>query len=84
MIDETLLRQAAKSGVAVPVLASTGANRRAGIELPLDCRIVISGTIGQYQAWCASDIDVAPLVRLINAFEPATARVPDPVVAAAA
>ena len=79
-----LLRQAAKTGVAVPTQASPYANRLSGIELPVECRIVVTGTVAQYHAWCAKDPDVEPLVTLINVFEPASVGVRDSGVAAAA
>lgn len=63
-----LLNQVCKSGAAQPADAASPIARPAGMSVPVDARIVITGDLDDYRAFCAADPEGARAVRLIEAF----------------
>lgn len=78
--DETawpLLRQSLRAGSAVPMLDDGGRPRLSALELPVACRVLITGTAAQFHDWCARDPAIKQQVTLISLFEAALERSPD-------
>jgi predicted ATP-dependent protease len=68
-----LIKHALKSARAAPVAVGEGGlQHSAGLDLPVEVRLVFVGETEDYASWCRLDPDVGRLVRLIEAF-PATA-----------
>ena len=63
-----LLNQVCKTGVAQPADAASPIARPAGMSVPVDVRIVLTGDLDDYRAFCAADPEGARAVRLIEAF----------------
>ena len=82
----TLVRSALETGAAVPSIAGLWRAIANSLELPVDCRVVVTGSPEQYRALCSADPNAARLVNLANLLEPRSAGQPPliPAVAAAA
>ena len=72
-----LLRQSLRAGSAVPMLEDGGRPRLSGLELPVACRVLITGTAEQYDQWCARDPAVRQQVTRLTLFEAALERSPE-------
>lgn len=72
-----LLRQPLRAGSAAPMLDDGGRPRISSLELPVACRVLITGSASQYEDWCAKDPAVREQVTLITLFEAALERTPD-------
>ena len=72
-----LLRRTLRAGAAVPMIHDGTHTRLSGLELPVDCRIVITGTAAEYAAWCARDATIKDVVPLVVAYEDAIPRTPE-------
>lgn len=64
-----LIVQACKTGAAQPADAASPIARPAGIAVPFDARIVLTGDLDDYQALCRSDAEGSRSLRLIEVFD---------------
>ena len=72
-----LVKRALRAKGILPADVAGRAARGPGVRLPVECRVVVTGTASDYLAWCRLDSDVPRQVRLIGAFEPAVILTPD-------
>ncbi len=64
-----ILKQALKTGVAIPADRTSATGRAHGVTVPVEASLVVVGEQDDYRTLCHMDRDVARLVRLIPAFE---------------
>lgn len=72
-----LLNQVCKSGAAQPADAASPIARPAGMSVPFDARLILTGDLDDYRAFCAADPEGARAVRLIEAFDATIPLTPD-------
>jgi len=72
-----LLNQVCKSGAAQPADAASPIARPAGMSVPFDARLILTGDLDDYRAFCAADPEGARAVRLIEAFDATIPMTPD-------
>ncbi|MFX8692403.1 hypothetical protein ABTM44_17825, partial [Acinetobacter baumannii] len=63
-----MLRQALASGVFVPADADHPDRKVAGIAIPFDARLVVTGDLEDYRTLCAADRDAGARIALVQAF----------------
>ena len=84
----SLIRSALAAGAAAPAIAGRRRSASLTLELPISCRVVVTGSLDQYRALVAADPGAARLVQLSVVPDPGTDAAPRPalvsVVAAAA
>ena len=71
-----LVKRALRAKGVLPADVAGRAARGPGVRLPVECRVVVTGTASDYLAWCRLDSDVPRQVRVIRAFEPAVILTP--------
>lgn len=69
-----LLRQTLRAGTAVPMLEDGGRPRLSGLELPVACRILVTGTAAEFAQWCARDPAITGEVTFVPLFEASVPR----------
>ncbi len=72
-----ILKQALKSGSAIPADRASATGRAYGVTVPVEATLIVVGEPDDYRTWCHMDRDVTRLVRLIRAFDATVPLTPD-------